>query len=172
MPPKLSSVGHISNVPVAIYQQSQLVNGVIISQCGISRVVLSGGFRSIYKMQIREKSLDIKNCTYTEGMKYPQHHSKLPVPLSPLTQTATSSGWQATGLLLFSIFLLRWFYFFLFIEYSLFKGVWEGNKEGQMNEEEAILIFYLGVSIQFIFDSCRIWSVSLTLPQFLNRTTR
>lgn len=71
MPPKLSSVGHISNVPVAIYQQSQLVNGVIISQCGISRVVLSGGFRSIYKMQIREKSLDIKNCTYTEGMKYP-----------------------------------------------------------------------------------------------------
>lgn len=46
--------------------------------------------------------------------------------------------------------------FFLFIEYSLFKGVWEGNKEGQMNEEEAILIFYLGVSIQFIFDSCRI----------------
>lgn len=48
------------------------------------------------------------------------------------------------------------FFCFLFIEYSLFKGVWEGNNEGQMNEEEAILIFYLGVSIQFIFDSCRI----------------
>lgn len=92
MPPKLPSVGHTSNVPVAIYQQSQLVNGVITSQGGISRVVLSGGFRSIYNMQIRERSLDINDCTYTEGVKYPQHHNKLPVPLSSLTQTATRSG--------------------------------------------------------------------------------